>query len=420
MSRGTLGNMARTWLSVTVELLGGRGDELWPPPGRVFAVGPGHTFEQLADAINTAFARWDRSHLSQFTLADGRIVTDEETAHETAGDLGGPVTFPLDIAVAKVSRTLDLGAEFKYTFDFGDDWVHRCVIDDAKIDPEQELGIRSSVPLPFWGWGTIPDQYGRRWEGDDGEAETPSRPRQRHPMLDHGWPGADALPELDLRAVRGAIARKDADAFLAALDRCEIDDALQQVGAGVPMALEQRREAAESVALSLVNRLRWRAFPGDIELSDDLLTLLRGEPLDGRVAPVDLDMLAEVLESNPEYSTGGYVDLLTGEAYDEQMADAAEVGEDAAIDPDADPDRWLRVDMAGSRSGWEDMVAFAERQRGRTGERLQNAIEGKGALRRFRELVDDEGLTDQWRRFSDERRIGRSRLLLADEGIRVR
>src|SRR3954468_23428735 len=61
--------MARTWLSVTVELLGGRGEELWPWPGRIFAVGPSHTFMDLADAINDGFGRWDRSHLSMFTLA---------------------------------------------------------------------------------------------------------------------------------------------------------------------------------------------------------------------------------------------------------------------------------------------------------------------------------------------------------------
>ncbi|MDP9989550.1 hypothetical protein J2S98_004741, partial [Arthrobacter oryzae] len=59
--------MARTWLSVTVELLGGRGEELWPWPGRIFVVGPSHTFMDLANAINDAFARWDRSHLSVFT-----------------------------------------------------------------------------------------------------------------------------------------------------------------------------------------------------------------------------------------------------------------------------------------------------------------------------------------------------------------
>jgi hypothetical protein len=37
-------------------------------------VGPGHTFAQLADAINHAFARWDPSHLHEFQLADGRRI----------------------------------------------------------------------------------------------------------------------------------------------------------------------------------------------------------------------------------------------------------------------------------------------------------------------------------------------------------
>ncbi|GIJ24221.1 hypothetical protein [Micromonospora lutea] len=25
--------------------------------------------------------------------------------------------------------------------------------------------------MPYFGWGDLPDRYGRRWDGDDGEAE---------------------------------------------------------------------------------------------------------------------------------------------------------------------------------------------------------------------------------------------------------
>jgi hypothetical protein len=50
------------------------GSPTTPPPGRIFIVGPSHTFEQLAEAINSAFARWDRSHLHEFELADGRLI----------------------------------------------------------------------------------------------------------------------------------------------------------------------------------------------------------------------------------------------------------------------------------------------------------------------------------------------------------
>lgn len=245
--------MARTWLSVTVELLGGRGEELWPWPGRFFAVGPSHTFMDLADAINDAFARWDRSHLSVFTLADGRVITDEETGAEMAGPIRGPIIAPIDIAAAT----------------------------------------------------------------------------------------------------------KDAARFLAAVTGHDMDDALQQVGAGIPMAVEQRRRDTEPVALSVINRLTWRGGPGDRLLAEDLLAGLRREPLTGRVVPVDLDMLSTVLEGDPELSTDGYLDLRTGQVYDDS------------------------------------------------------------AFVRFRDVLDGENLSEQWYAFSADRQIGRAREYLADHGIRV-
>jgi hypothetical protein len=41
------------------------------PPARVMIAGPRHTLAELAEAIDLAFARSDRSHLHQFALADG-------------------------------------------------------------------------------------------------------------------------------------------------------------------------------------------------------------------------------------------------------------------------------------------------------------------------------------------------------------
>jgi hypothetical protein len=61
--------VARTHLAITVELVGGgEGGDLWPRPGRVLIASRSATFEQLAEAIDDAFARWDRSHLHEFTL----------------------------------------------------------------------------------------------------------------------------------------------------------------------------------------------------------------------------------------------------------------------------------------------------------------------------------------------------------------
>lgn len=267
--------MARTWYSVTVELLGGRGADLWPCPGRTFAVGPSHTFLDLADAVNIAFARWDHSHLSMFTLADGTEVTDTETAADLAGGTSGPIRVALDIATAKVARELKPGASFRYLFDFGDDWTHSCTVDAAKIDPVERFGIRPSKPLPYWGWGTIPDQYGRRWADDDGRGTAPRRPREHNPMLSHRWPEQKDVPSVDLREVADAIAALDADRYLRAVTGCDIDHALHEVGAGVAMALQKRRAAAEPVALSLINRLFERSGAGDRELAEELLTALR-------------------------------------------------------------------------------------------------------------------------------------------------
>jgi hypothetical protein len=88
--------VARTWLQVRVDLLGGLGARLRPAPGRIFIVGPSHTFAGLADAINTAFARWDLSHLHEFELGDGRRIgfvdpdpfEDDEVVEDLAGGEG--------------------------------------------------------------------------------------------------------------------------------------------------------------------------------------------------------------------------------------------------------------------------------------------------------------------------------------------
>lgn len=412
--------MARTWLSVTVELLAGRGAELWPRPGRVFAVGPSHTFMDLANAVNDAFARWDRSHLSMFTLADGQLVTDEETGAEMTASPGGALARPLNIESAKVAQIVRPGDEFQFIFDLGDDWIHRCAVGDDLVDPVETLGITPRKPLPYWGWGSIPDQYGRRWADDDGRSRMPSRPTQRDPMLAHPWPGPKQAPPVDLSELRAAVAAGDAARILAVVEGREVDDVLQQVGAALSVALEQRREQAETVAVSIINRLTGRGCPGDNVLAEDLLARLRGEPLAGRTAPVDLEMLGDALDEDTAISTGGYIDLRTGDVYDESSADPMMVGEDAAIDVEEEPDRWLWFDRAGSRDGWHDMAAFVERIRDvGLRERLERAIDGRGAFRRFRDLVHEEGCAQQWRDFSADRQLGRAREFLAGAGIRV-
>lgn len=56
-------------------------------------------------------------------------------------------------------------------------WQHLCTVAAKRVDPVDVLGIIPPGPVPGWGWGDIPDQYGRRWEGDDGESSPPPNPR---------------------------------------------------------------------------------------------------------------------------------------------------------------------------------------------------------------------------------------------------
>jgi len=154
--------MPRTWLRIRVDLLGGRGVACDPPPGRVFLVGPSHSFEQFAEAIDTAFARWDLSHLHCFELADDRRIGYPD-------DSFGPELEWLDHAKLKVAKEVKAGEEFEYVFDLGDNWQHRCVVDPEKGDPLEEYGILPDRPVVIEGWGSIPDQYGRRSFDDEGE-----------------------------------------------------------------------------------------------------------------------------------------------------------------------------------------------------------------------------------------------------------
>ncbi len=177
--------MTRTWLSIRVDLVEGHGEHLWPRPGRIFAAARTHTFQQLADAIDDAFARWDRSHIQEFTLGDRTRLCMPDPFWDIENEKTE------DFRHVKLSR-LRPGEQFVYVFDLGDNWAHLCTIGPERIDPTETLGIVPGDPLPYWGWGDIPDQYRRRWDGDDGEHPQPEDPECKDlPPLQPGWGSED-------------------------------------------------------------------------------------------------------------------------------------------------------------------------------------------------------------------------------------
>jgi hypothetical protein len=154
--------MAKNWIAIRVSLIGGGGIDCDPSPGRVMIVGPRHTFADLAKAIDAAFARWDLSHLHLFEFPDRRLVG------EPSPDWHREV---LDEGSLKVVSTVGLEERFIYVFDLGAGWRHECEVQAVDVDPVQSYGIVPRTPVPIWGWGWIPDQYGRRIEDDTGADE---------------------------------------------------------------------------------------------------------------------------------------------------------------------------------------------------------------------------------------------------------
>lgn len=166
------------WFSIRVELIEGRGERCWPRPGRLIVAAPIHTFAQLAKAIDNAFARWDISHLHQFELSDGTKIGRPDP------DFDEDV---LDERRQRLSR-VGLAQQFAYVFDFGDYWAHLCTVGETAVDPQEVLGLVPDAPMPYFGWGSIPDQYGRAWEGDDGTSPIPEDPDLTDlPPLQPGW-----------------------------------------------------------------------------------------------------------------------------------------------------------------------------------------------------------------------------------------
>jgi hypothetical protein len=144
--------MARpSWLVIRVELLGGSGERIQPPPGRDFLASSDHSLLELGVAIDTAFARWDLGHLHLFRLPAG-------ARYVMGGDEDGT---PGTESVFVGGLGLSEGTEFEYVFDLGDEWLHRCEVRSVGVDPEELFGDVPLGPVPIFGWGSVPDQYGR-------------------------------------------------------------------------------------------------------------------------------------------------------------------------------------------------------------------------------------------------------------------
>jgi len=231
------------------------------------------------------------------------------------------------------------------------------------------------------------------------------------PVRQSGLVSQRAVIEAAWGAVSSSVVRRDPLAAGAAVPAAVREGLLQTAGPAALLALQSSPAGREVEAL--LDGLRDRGWTGDDVLIELLTAAATGTETGRAQLPVELEMLGDVLNDQ----RGGYLDLTTGTVWPAELVDDGQV---EGLEPfeDADPELWLDVPGEGSRDAYRDMADFTaeltdERVRGD----LSAALEGKGAFRRFQDALNrHETYRVHWRVFSTERRSGRARAWLADQG----
>lgn len=235
--------MALRWQRIRVELVRGRGVDLDPAPGRIMLVPPEATLEDFGLGVDLAFGRWDVTQGRSFrSVPRGR----HEARRLTAVPLGRPVRD----AFAR-------NDVFEYVLG-DDDWVHVCLVEEF-VARKATQGL-APIPVPTFGWGSIPDQYGRAQQLD--EPWSVLEPRVH--VLDTESFAADATDEADEADEADASDEADeADEIGDAAETADSDepaDADDVAGAKV-VSLAAERAARSEAAAALEHPSRGTAVP---------------------------------------------------------------------------------------------------------------------------------------------------------------
>jgi Uncharacterised protein family (UPF0158) len=158
---------------------------------------------------------------------------------------------------------------------------------------------------------------------------------------------------------------------------------LQLAGSGLLQTGEVRNPSARPVVEQVIADLGERQWLGDEIMADWLTDAVAGTDVDGAL-PIDIGFLADTLES--DFLEGGdlrvYLDLTTGE---DVMA-----GEDQPEIDEEDMNLLYIPPNYYQGESWRDRVRFvAWVEDEDLAERLMDALQGRGAYRRFRTVLED-------------------------------
>lgn len=178
-----------------------------PPIWRTLHVDEQVTLRQLHHIIQAAFG-WKSAHRYQF-VAGTRIYTDPDY---TEGRPAEPDQEILDDRKIKLTRLLDEHMEFKYHYDFGDDWIHLITCSDAfHLDEKPRMAIVTGgeFACPLEDIGGPPGFISFLHALNEGKAD------QYHHLLEDIVGNDDEYdPELfDLRAANAALTRMEANGW---------------------------------------------------------------------------------------------------------------------------------------------------------------------------------------------------------------
>jgi hypothetical protein len=218
-----------------------------------------------------------------------------------------------------------------------------------------------------------------------------------------------------VKELRGAVYRGDSVVELVRGRRT--DEVLQLAGDGLLHAVAQGIPGVQELAAQCAAALRDRLWWGDEELAEQLEAAVgQGATPLVRALPIDLEELASFLEGDPLYGEAR-IDLKTGQVWPHGPDYDSD---DDADDEDEDEDRWLYVENQGSHDGYRDMERFIAMVKDpEIADRLEIAITGKGAFRRFKDVL--ARWPDEFARYfllCEERQRGRARAWLAGKGYR--